>query len=396
MRLTPATELEHRAKQLQERMAQEGLDAIIALQNADLFYFTGTIQSGAYYLPAQGQPIYFVRRDHARARMESGLMEIVPFASMKDIPPILARYGYPEPQRIGMELDVVPVSFYERYRKVFPQANISDATHLIRTVRAIKSQYEIHMMQDAADQVDKVYRRAVEVIREGITDIELAAELERIARLNGHPGVIRMRVFNGEMIFGHTFSGTDTAAPAYTDTPLGGIGPSPSFGQGASWKPISRNEPVIIDFAGSSDGYLVDQTRMFAIGGVSDQLLKGYEAMMAVQGRMKELVAPGISWGEIYDECAALAGRLGYGDFFMGSKGSQVSFIGHGVGLEIDEYPFIARGFNDWQMETGMAFAFEPKVVFPGVGAAGIENTFYLSHEGLKQLTYSAESFRIL
>ena len=377
-------------------MGEAGLDAVIIVQSADLFYFTGTIQSGCLYVPLKGQPLYLVRRDAARARMESGLKEVVPFGSPKDILPVLARYGYPVPKRVGMEFDVVPVMVMERYRKIFPDAEFLDVSHQIRLVRMIKSHYEIHAMKDAADQVDKIYRRALEVIREGITDIDLAAELEYVARKSGHLGLIRMRVFNGEMMFGHTFSGTDSAVPAYTDTPFGGMGPSPAFGQGASFKPIGRNEPIIMDFAGNVDGYLVDQTRIFAIGGLSDRLSKGYEDMRKVQELMKEIAVAGVPWGEVYDHCLALATDMGYADSFMGAKGSQVSFIGHGLGVEIDEYPFIARGFNEMKLEAGMAFAFEPKVVFPGEGAVGIENTFYLSNDGLKQLTYSPEELAII
>jgi Xaa-Pro dipeptidase len=397
MRITPATELEFRCKRLQEQMAVAGLDAVIILQNADLFYFTGTIQSGNLYVPVNGQPLYLVRRDAGRARMESGLREVLPFGSMKDIPAILADYGYPMPTRLGMELDVLPVALWERYRKVFPAADISDATPQIRRVRMKKSHYEVHILQDAARQVDKVNRRVREVLREGMSDVDLAAELEYVARREGHPGPIRMRVFNGEMCFGHTFSGADSAVPAYTDTPLGGLGVSPAFGQGASWKPIGRGEPVTVDFAGSVDGYLVDQTRMFAIGSVSDRLRRGYDAMVQVQERLKKIVPERPSWGAVYDDCCRLAAELGYGDQFMGNKGSQVSFIGHGVGVEIDEFPFLARGFNDQNLEPGMVFAFEPKVVFAGEGAVGIENTFYLADDGtLKQLTFSSEEFVII
>lgn len=396
MRLTPAIELEYRCNRLQELMNENGLDAVIITQNADLFYFTGTVQNGCLYLPAKGQPLYLVRRDAARARMESGLKEVHPFSSPRDIPAIVAEFGYPPPRTIGMEFDVLPVGLFERYRKVWPTAEFSDATPLIRLVRMIKSHYEIHLMQDAADQVDKVYQRAKEVIRAGMTDLELAAELEYVARKHGHLGLIRMRVFNGEMLFGHTFSGTDSAVPAYTDTPFGGVGPSPSFGQGASYKPIGRNEPIIIDFAGSIDGYLVDQTRIFSIGSLSDRLRKGFDDMLKVQELMKQIAVEGISWGELYDRCYAFACELGYADSFMGAKGSQVSFIGHGIGVEIDEYPFIAKGFNDHTLHIGMAWAFEPKVVFPGEGAVGIENTFYLSNEGLKQLTRSDDSLVIL
>lgn len=396
MRITPTTELEHRCKRLQDLMAAAGLDAVIIVQNADLFYFTGTVQSGNLYVPTEGQPLYMVRKEACRARMESGLKEVIPFASMKEIPVILMQYGYPEPKRIGLELDVLPVNFFERYRKVYPSAVFLDATPLIRKVRMIKSHYEIHLMKDAADQIDSVYRCACEVIREGMTDIELAAELEHAARKNGHQGMIRMRGFNSDMFFGHVFSGSDSSVPSYSDTPLGGLGLNTSFGQGAGLKPILRNEVIMVDFAGCSDGYLVDQTRIFAIGGLPDRLSTAYDNMLKVQELMVQTAQPGTSWSSIYNRCLELAVKMGYADNFMGVAGSQVSFIGHGIGVEIDEFPFIARGFDDMFLEVGMAFAFEPKVVFPGEGAIGIENTFYLSGDGLKQLTYSSQELFVL
>ena len=397
MRITPREELEHRIKKLQSYMTEEELDAVLVLQNADLFYFTGTTQSGALYVPASGEPIYMVRREFSRARMESGLKEIVPFATMKAIPEILASFGYALPVRIGMELDVVPVNFFARYRAVFPSADYVDASPLIRRVRMIKSKYEIHLLQDAANQVDKVYRRAREVIREGMTDLELAAELEFAARREGHQGLVRMRAFNAELFYAHVFSGTDAAVPSYIDAPLGGLGLNPSFGQGAGLKRIEKGEPIIVDFAGCVDGYLVDQTRVFALGGLSDRMKKAYDDMLRIQERMTDVAIPGTPWGHVYDVCLALAADLGYADSFMGVRGAQVSFIGHGIGIEVDEYPFIARGFKDMLLEPGMVFAFEPKVVFPGEGAIGIEDTFYISlYEGLKQLTLSDQQLHIL
>jgi len=396
MRITPVDELNRRRLALQRLMAEEEVDAVIVIQNADLFYLTGTIQSGCLYVPAEGEPVYMVRRDVRRATAESALGRIVPFSSMREAPGILAGYGIGAPKRIGMELDVLPVSLFERYRKVFAGAEFRDATPLIRRVRMIKSPYELAIMRDAAEQVNKVYERALEVIREGITDHELAAELEFTARREGHLGLIRMRVFNGEMLFGHTFSGPDGAVPAYTDTPLGGPGLNPAFGQGGGSRRISPHEPIVIDFAGSRDGYLVDQTRVLALGGLPQRLLDGHQDMLAVQERMRELAVPGAVWGDIYDACLALALERGHGDHFMGYRGAQVSFIGHGVGIEIDEYPFLARGFGDMFLETGMVFAFEPKLVYPGLGAVGIENTFHLSDAGLEQLTFSNEEIVIL
>jgi Xaa-Pro dipeptidase len=396
MRLTPTTELEYRCNKLQELMISAALDAVIIVQNADLFYFTGTVQSGNLYVPVSGQPIFMVRKEAMRARMESGLKEVTPFNSLKDIPAILAQYGYPLPKRIGLELDVLPVNFYERYRSLFPNCDFYDATPLIRVVRMIKSKYEIHLLKDAADHVDRVFRRAREVIRVGMTDLDVAAELEYTARKGGHQGLIRMRGFNSDIFYGQIFSGTDSAVPSYGDSPLGGVGLNTSYGQGAGLKVIEPHEPVIIDFAGCVDGYLCDQTRVFSVGVLSDRLRRAYDDMVKIQELMERSIDIGLSWGKLYDICLKCAVDMGYVDSFMGAKGSQVSFIGHGLGIEIDEYPFIARGFNQMKMEVGMVFAFEPKVVFPGEGAIGIENTFYMSNEGLKRLTHTSDELVIL
>jgi Xaa-Pro aminopeptidase len=396
MRITPRSELAARVEKLQQQLQQHNLDAALLLQNADLFYFTGSLQQGVLYIPSTGEPLYLVRKDLGRARMESGLKEILPLRSPKNLPEILADYGYQLPTRVGMELDVVPVSLFGRFQAVFAASEMVDITHQLRTVRAVKSDYELEIMKDAALQMDKVYQRAKEVIREGMTDLELAAELEFTARKQGHQGVMRMRGFNSEMFYGHVFSGTDSAVPAFIDAPLGGLGLTPAVGQGASYKRIKAGEPITVDFVAAFDGYLVDQTRIFCIGGLPEQLTRAYQDMVAVQDHLKAIARPGCIWGELYDDCHRLACDLGYADSFMGAKGSQVSFIGHGIGTEVDEYPFIARGFTSQVLENKMTFAFEPKAVFPGLGAVGIENTFWVADDGLKHLTFSDQELVVL
>ncbi|RLB67653.1 MAG: aminopeptidase P family protein [Deltaproteobacteria bacterium] len=396
MRITPTTELKNRIEKLQKEMAVHSLDAVLMLQNADLFYFTGSIQQGVLYVPIEGEALYLVRKDWSRARMESGLKEVIPFKSPRDIPGVIADFGYSMPNTVGMELDVVPITTMNRFKKGLGEFVINDATPLIRNVRAVKSDYEINIMKDAAVIVDKVCKRAAEVIREGMTDLELAAELEFVARKAGHQGMIRMRGFNGELFYGHTFSGTDSAVPTFSDTPLGGLGLSPSFPQGASYKSISRNEPITVDFVAVFDGYIVDQTRMFSVGELPDKLMKAFADMIIIQEHAKQIAKPGVSWGGVYDDCLEMACEMGYQDHFMGSKGAQVSFIGHGVGVELDEYPLIARGFNDYELQENMTFAFEPKAVFQGLGAVGIENTYRVAAEGLKHLTFSEQKLVVL
>ena len=396
MRITPTTELKNRILRLQKEMDIHKLEAILMLQNADLFYFTGAIQQGALYVPAEGEPLYLVRKDFARARMESGLKEVVPFKSPRDIPGVLADFGFALPKTVGMELDVVPVAVMQRFQKGLGECVVSDATPLIRTVRAVKSDYELGILKDAALIVDTVCKRVPEILKVGMTDLELSAELEYVARKAGHQGLVRMRGFNNELFYGHVFSGPDSAVPTYSDTPLGGVGPNPSFPQGASYKSLRSNEPVTVDFSGVFDGYIVDQTRMFCLGELPEKLSKAYVDMVLILKHAKEIARPGASWGGVYDECLRMAVELGYQDHFMGSKGAQVSFIGHGVGVELDEYPFIARGFNDYELLENMVFAFEPKAVFPGLGAVGVEDTFWVGKDGLKHLTFSNHELIVL
>ena len=392
MRITPATELKNRFRVLQGRMQQLGVDAAILVQNSDLFYFTGSIQQGVYYLPVEGEPVYLVRKDYGRARMESGLKNVLPLESLRNLPDQLQSMGLSLPETLGLELDVLPVLHYQRLEKLFSSAVMRDISPTVRSVRAIKSEYEISIMKDCALIMDRIFQHAPSVIAVGKTDIEVAAELECFARKEGHQGLIRFRGFNSEVFFGQVFSGTDGAIPAHLDTSLGGLGPNPAVGQGAGYKKIAVDEPFVLDLITAFDGYLVDQTRTMAIGKIPEKLSDAYFAMLKIQEKLFQIARPGVSWGSVYEQCRQLAVELGYHDHFMGSTGAQVSFIGHGVGIEVDEYPLIARGFNDQLLEENMTFAFEPKAVFPGLGAVGVENTWRVSAQGIKRLTYSDES----
>ena len=396
MQITPASELVQRFESLQKMMEQHHLDGIIILQNSDLFYFTGTIQRGIYYLPVVGEPIYLVIKDYERACHESKLSCIRKISGIRQLPEQLSELGIDLPERLGMELDVLPVQQFQRYQKLFPDCDMSDISHILRSVRAIKSDYELDLMANAADVAERTYEYAKTILKVGMTEIELAAELECFARKEGHQGVIRFRSFNSELYFGHIFSGATGAVPAYLDAPLGGSGLNTAVGQGPSHKEFRSGEPIIIDFIIAKDGYLVDQTRTLSLGPLAEKLRHAYAAMVNVQEKLCDIARPGVAWGDIYQQCCDVARTLGYQDNFMGFSGAQVSFIGHGIGIEVDEYPFIARGFDDAVLAKNMTFAFEPKAVFPGLGAVGIENTWRVTETGITKITSANETLAIL
>jgi Xaa-Pro dipeptidase len=167
-------------------------------------------------------------------------------------------------------------------------------------------------------------------------------------------------------------------------------------GQGAGHKTIAAHEPIIIDFIGAYQGYLCDQTRTMCLGGLSDDLSRGYDDMLEILWYMEQIAKPGVPWGKIYRQCHEMARTLGHEQAFMGLEGSQVGFIGHGIGTEIDEYPFIARGFDQDVLEENMTFAFEPKLVYPGIGAVGVENTYVVTADGVEALTRCPEALVVL
>ena len=135
--------------------------------------------------------------------------------------------------------------------------------------------------------------------------------------------------------------------------------------------------------------------RIFALGDLPDELIRAHEAMLKVQFFIKKKAKPKVNAGKLYDRALELTKELGYEENFMGVGDHRIRFIGHGIGLELDEYPFLAKS-QELKLEEGMTIAVEPKLIFPGKGVVGIENTHVVTSEGLKQLTHFDEKICIL
>ena len=381
---TPKAELYQRIGLLKKHLKKEKIDAALILQRLDLFYFSGTIQQANLYIPADGEPILMVNKNTERAKAESYLETIVHLESPKHIPEIIKAKGYSMPGRLGLELDVLPTNMFLTYQKLFKGTEIKDISMSIRLQRAVKSSYELDIMRRAAELSDQVAEGVPNILREGITELELAGLIEAEARRLGHQGVVRMRLWGGEMFYGHLMSGPTGAVPSYLSSPTGGVGASPAIAQGPSYKTIQRHEPVMVDYIFAYNGYLSDHTRIFSLGFLPEQLLEAHAAMLEVQQMIKKVAQPGVASGEIYDQALAKTRELGYEDHFMGAGSERVRFVGHGIGLEVDEFPFLAAG-QKLELQAGMTIALEPKLIFPGKGVVGIENTHVVTKDGLEQ-----------
>lgn len=387
--LTPRDEVERRLARLQETLTARGLDAAVIVQNADLFYFSGTVQQSFLYVPVDGPSTLFARKVVERARLESPLADIVALPGVRALSGLVAeRYGR-LPARIGLELDVLPVTQFRRLEALFPDASFDDVGPAIVRQRAVKSPWEIERIRAAAAIADEVCALLPGLLEEGMTEAELAGRVEAQARRLGHEGVIRMRGFNQEMFYGQLLTGASGAAATFLDTPLGGTGLSPAVAQGVSFKPIRRGDHIVFDFVAVREGYIADFTRIFALGTLPAPLVRAYDAALRVQDVVRRTARPGVTCGAVWSAALAAAESAGLGAGFMGHGPGRVRFVGHGVGLELDELPVLAS--SDDELLEGMVFALEPKFVLPGLGAIGIENTFHVTTDGIAALTTAPE-----
>jgi len=383
MNNVPAEEIKRRVRQFQSYLLSRRLQGALLFQNVDRFYFSGTIQSSVLFIPAEDRPIMMVQKGYARARAESSLENLVPLTDRGRMKDILSGFKL---EKAGLELDVLPAYLYLWLRDAFPQCLWEDVSRGIRALRMIKSPYETDLIRRAGRILHCGYTEISGILREGMTELEIDGNLGLIARREGHMGVLRMRGWNQEMTYAHVLSGESGSVVSFLDSPHGGSGNTPAMAQGAGFRRIRKNEPIGVDYGAGVDGYLADQFRTFVIGDLEPELRKAHDCSKEIHRLFIERARPGVTCADLYRMALDVATKAGFRDFFMGHGEGQVKFIGHGIGLEIDEFPIIAP-FFDHKLEQGMVMAFEPKFVFPGKGVVGMEDDYAVTSSGVERLT---------
>ncbi|GBF34078.1 Xaa-Pro aminopeptidase [Desulfocucumis palustris] len=382
---TPESEINSRIAALQNLMNGNLMEGALILQSSDMFYYSGVFQNGALYIPSRGNPLLFIRKNYRRAAEASSLDNVIQIKNIKQIPQLLNERGYTLPGVLGLELDVITAQMYIDINKIFENSRLVDCSGLIRKQRAVKSDYEIELIKKASALTDDFFQELPGIIAPGKKECEIAGALESAARRRGHQGAVRVRGFNNEFHYGCLLSGENGGIASHFDGPLGGPGLNPSFPFGSGRRVICINEPVMVDYVGAFDGYCVDMSRVFVAGCLAEKLERAHRTAVDIQNSLAEQAKPGVTGEELYESALAMAVKAGLSDNFMGF-GQQVSFVGHGVGIELNELPVLARGVKT-PLEAGMVIALEPKFIFPGEGAVGIENTFVVTSPGLERLS---------
>ena len=382
----PASELTDRMNRFRTRMdaANPGWELAVISSRINLFYFTGTMQDGILLIPHDGEAVLWVRRSFERATDESEFSTIRSMRSYRDAAAAMKSI----PGTAWLETEHLPLASYERLRKHFPFNTVKGVDDAVLRVRAVKSTYELSLMEKAGE----IHRRVLEdlvpkILREGMNEAELSAELYGIMVKEGHHGIVRFGMLEAEIVLGLIGFGESSIYPTFLDSPGGNAGLSPAVPLlGSRDRKLAKGDLIFCDIGCGYHGYHTDKTMTYVFKGtIPDDAVAIHKRCVHIQNTIAPMLKPGAIPSEIYEtitsglEAEFLENFMGYGD-------RRVQFLGHGIGLEIAENPVIAKGFDE-PLEERMVIALEPKKGIKGVGMVGTENTFVVTPHGGRSLT---------
>ena len=379
-----AKELKLRWDKIQQNMSDIHADGLLICDNVNLYYVSGRIFRGYCYIPVKGEPIFFVRRP-----LGLNGTQVVYIRKPEEIGEYLQKNGIAFPDKLLLESDSISYSDYKRYETIFTPKEVLNGTALLRRCRSIKTPYEIDLIRRSGELHAKAYETIPSLYRKGMTDVEFSIELEHECRKLGSLGIFRIFGQSMEIFMGSVLAGDNADIPSPYDFAMGGAGLDVSLPVGCNGTVLTEGMSLMVDMGGNFTGYMTDMTRTYAIGSVQELALKAHETSIAIHQAIAAKARPGVAAKDLYELAAEMANHAGLSDYFMGHR-QKAGFIGHGVGIEINEAPVLAPRSRDILAE-GMVFALEPKFVIPGTGALGIENTYVVTADGVEKLTIFEE-----
>lgn len=383
--LLPAEEAQLRATRLARLIKESGFDIVLIASNAEKYWLTGRVFAGWITVDKNATIKAFVKRP---VKIEGDNVTYSRKHEDVELP-----YSHGTKIKVGMNFSTIAVSDYNRLTKHFkeryPDIEIADSSTIIRQSRAVKTPYEIAKIEESGRHHVKVNKLIPELYRKGMTDLQLQIEIERALRLEGCLGQFRVSGDSMELFMGNILAGDNADNPTPFDFAMGGAGVDPSLPVGADNTVIRPGMSVMVDANGNFTGYMTDMTRTFYLKDISDLARKAHECSIDICRECAKAGVPGKKASELYELAMEMAENRGLKDYFMGHH-QKAGFIGHGVGIEINEAPVLAPRSRDIITE-GNVIAIEPKFVIPGTGAVGIENTYVVTAEGMRCITPAPE-----
>lgn len=365
-------------------MSNANIDAALITCNVNLLYTCGQIINGYLYMDINGEEILFIKRPNT---LEGD--NIYHIHKPEQITDILQKKGVEIPNTLMLEGGELPYTDYIRLAKIFETSTCVNGTPIIQKARSIKTPYEIELFRLSAVAHVKAYQHIPEIYRKGMTDLQLSIEVERLMRLEGCLGIFRIFGQSMEIFMGSVLTGKNAEVPSPYDFALGGEGLSLSLPGGLNGTKLEEGNTVMVDLGGNFHGYMCDMSRVYSIGKVKESIHHAHQVCLEIQDKISDIAKPGIICEDIYNLAIKIATRENLSEYFMGIK-QKAKFIGHGIGLEINEAPVLAPKIKQ-ELEQGMIFALEPKIVLPLTGPVGIENSWLVTEHGIEKLTSCPE-----
>lgn len=373
-----------RLRKVQNLVVSKQADACLITSSVNQYYVCGAIFDGYLYILPDQDPISFVKRPNDFSGKNT-----VSIRKPEQIPDLLQQMGLPVPKKVFVEADHLSYSAAQRLQAALGMPEMENVSGKLRAIRMVKSPYELEQMRESARVHAAVYEKIPSLYRRGMTDLELQIEIERQMRLHGSVGIFRSFGQNMDIFMGSMLAGDNAQTPSPYDYALGGGGASPLLPIGANGTKLTPGTTLMVDMAGNYRPYMDDMTRTFVIEHAPELAYKAHQVSIDIHREIVAHFTVGILCSDLYNRAKKMAETNGLSEYFMGTR-QQAQFIGHGVGLEINEPPVLSPRSKE-ALEPGVAFALEPKFVLPGIGAVGIENTYIVHEEGLETITHCNE-----
>ena len=393
----PVTELQERQRRLSKSLASHGIESALIDDPVELYWLTGGRQNGILLIGADGTGIdttHWVRRSLRRALFESGgsdsphdTMLQPRMGALEDS--LIERGCSTKPAMLSGKIPAERLSFINS-RIGSLNGEIENCTSLLYGLREVKSEWEISMHRESGVINRKMFEAVEEAGSAGKTELEIASVADSVSREYGFGGRIRMRKWPMDCDRVVIASGPSGSVPSYFDSAIGGIGASPISSLGAGFRKVKEGEPVLVDIVHLHRGYVSDCTRMFSAGTLSDTWHSRLEDMIEIRDSVIGSLGRGDDCSKSWEIGKSLADEMGHSENLMGMNPDQSSFLGHSVGLELDETPVVAKGF-DRPLPLGGTMAVEPKVIHHD-GSIGNEDTWFRTSDGMECLT-AGDSF---
>lgn len=393
MKLIPSElrdDLSLRIDSIKQHMGRHNMDALIVATTSNLFYTTGRVFKGYVYIHKDEKPIWFLIKPDIFESEE----DIVKIRKPENIPSSLKELGRSLPKIVGYEFDDLSYSDIERLKALFPDAEAKNGSATLRGARMVKTPLELIKMREDGVHQSEAYRRITRCYKENMTDLEFQIEIEKILRLEGCLGYVRTSGNLMDINLGSVIAGDNADNPSPFDYTMGGSGIDPSLPEGANGTTLKRGQTVMVDMNGSFNGYQTDMTRVWAVGEIPEFARKAHQCSIDILRACEKMGVPGTPVADLYRKAMEIVEGEKLKEYFMGHR-QQASFIGHGVGIELNEMPVVTARSKDY-LEENMTIALEPKFVIPEVGAVGVENTYVVTPEGLKSITIFPEEIQEL